>query len=132
MRLFIAPDGIDGACVADGNGEVAAIALIRAVGRVLRPLQEPHVHVLARNVEDGRIGCFLQRQGRARIGDDMPGERHDDPVRVARDRDRMIGAGNFDLLCGCAHVVTFAVAVAGVVRKTWASALCGVKDQAVI
>jgi hypothetical protein len=45
--------------------------------------------------------CFAERQRFARIGDNSAGDRYDDAAGVTLDRDRMIGAGDFDRLCFC-------------------------------
>src|SRR5271169_3832740 len=98
---LITPHSIDRTLAAEQNAEVAAIPLIRAVGGAIGAVEERHVDVLARNVLDGGIGRFAERQSFSCVGDDPPRDRHHDPSGIAFNRDRMIRAGNFDRLrCG--------------------------------
>jgi hypothetical protein len=46
---------------------------------VIRPLEQRHVDILARDVLDRRIGCFAERQRFSCVGDDPPCDRDDDP-----------------------------------------------------
>lgn len=95
---LITPHSIDRTLAAERNAEVAAIPLVRAVRGAIGAVEEPHVDVLARNVLDGGIGRFAERQGFSCVGDDPPRDRHHDPSGIAFNRDRMIRAGNFDRL----------------------------------
>src|SRR5437660_6422867 len=72
---LITPHSIDRTLAAERNAEVAAIPLVRAVGGAIGAVEEPHVDVLARNVLDGGIGRFAERQSFSRVGDDPPDDR---------------------------------------------------------
>src|ERR1700704_1375544 len=54
-RILVEPHRIDGLLSSGRNGEVIAIAFIRAVGNVIRPLQLGKIDVLGWNVLNGRI-----------------------------------------------------------------------------
>ena len=91
---LVSPDRIDGALAARRDREVRGIALVWAIRRMVRAFELRHVDILSRDVEDGRVMRFTQRQRVARVGDDTPRDRDHDARRIALDRDRMIGAGN--------------------------------------
>jgi hypothetical protein len=63
---------------------------------VVRSLEQCQVHVLARNVLDGRIARLAERQSILRIGHNASRDRHDDAMRIALNRDRMVRARNLD------------------------------------
>ncbi len=93
VRSLISPHRIGGAHPSRRDAVVSAIALVRAVGGVVRPLQERHVDVLARDVLNRRVGGLSQGQSLASIGDDPARQRHGDPHRIRRDRNRVIRSG---------------------------------------
>jgi hypothetical protein len=95
---LIRPDGIGRTLAAVRNTEISAVAFIGTVRGVLRPLKEGHVDVLARDIEDRRIARFPQGQRIPCVGDDAIRNLDYDPIPVALDRDRMIGAENLDVL----------------------------------
>src|ERR1700692_1709735 len=96
VGCFVGPDSVDGAISASGNAKVSAVALVGAVGGVVRSLEQRQIHVLARNVLDGRIARLAERQSILRIGHNASSGRHDDAMRVALNRDRMVRARNLD------------------------------------
>src|ERR1700680_1071775 len=79
---LVGPHGILRAFPSDGNAVVGAVALVGTVGDVVRPLQQRHVHILARDVVDRRIRFLAQRQRLSGVGDDTAGDGHDDPRRA--------------------------------------------------
>src|ERR1700730_8504238 len=83
VRFLVGPNGIDRALPADRNAEISAVALVGAVGGVIRPLEQREVDVLPGNVLDRRVGCLSERQGVARVGDHPPGNRDHHPVWIA-------------------------------------------------
>jgi hypothetical protein len=95
---LIRPNGIGRTLATERNTEISAVAFIRTVRGVLRPLKEGHIDVLARDIENRRIARFLQGQRIPRVGDDATRNHNYDPIAVALDRDRMIGAGSLDVL----------------------------------
>src|SRR6202521_4025390 len=52
VRCFVSPDSGDGTISAGGNAKVSAVAVVGAVGSVVRSLEQRQVHVLAWNVLD--------------------------------------------------------------------------------
>src|SRR5580693_1781768 len=67
---LIRPDGVGRTLAAERNTEISAVAFIRTVRGVLRPLKEGYVDVLARDIEDRRVARFSQGQRIPRIGND--------------------------------------------------------------
>src|ERR1700733_663901 len=96
VGCLIGPHGVACAVAAEGNAEIRAIALIGAVCCVVRACQERHIHVFAWNVLDRPVMRLREGQGVARIRDDPPGDRDDDPVRIAFYGYGVIGAGYLD------------------------------------
>src|SRR5207244_8615026 len=103
---LVAPYGVGRTVAAERNAEIGAIALVRAVGGVIRPLEERHVDILARDVLGRGIGRFAERQSFSGVGDDPPCDSDHHPAGVALDRYRMIRPGNFDRL-RCSYYVLF-------------------------
>src|SRR4030095_783084 len=62
IRRLIDPDGILRSMSADRNAVVGAVALVGAVGTMVRAFQQRHVDILSRDVLDRRIRSFLQGQ----------------------------------------------------------------------
>src|ERR1700675_371705 len=81
---------MDGLLSSGGNAVVIAIAFIRAVGDVIRPFQLGKIHILGRNVLNGRIRRFAERQGVAAIGDHPARDGHDHASGITLDRNRVI------------------------------------------
>jgi hypothetical protein len=89
-RILIRPHGVDGLLSSSGNAVVIAIAFIRTVGSVIRPFQLGEINVLTRNVLNGRIRRFAERQGVAGIGNHTARNGHDNTSEIALDGNRMI------------------------------------------
>ncbi|ENN84123.1 hypothetical protein RHSP_78514 [Rhizobium freirei PRF 81] len=62
------------------------------------PFQQRHVDILARDIDDDRVGCFLESQRLMRIGNHFAGDRNGDMRMLLLDRDGMIGTGDPDWL----------------------------------
>jgi len=69
VGVFVRPYRIRGALTAGRNAVVGAFALVRAVSSVVSALQQRHIHVMSRDVLDGRIARFFQRECAVRVGD---------------------------------------------------------------
>src|SRR5205823_7765108 len=80
------------------NAVVTAIAFVRTVGSVIRRFQLGKINVLTRNVLNGRICRFAQRQGAAGIGNHTARNGHDNTSGIGLDGNRMIRTWKFDLL----------------------------------
>src|SRR6202035_368175 len=93
---LIGPDGVDRTLAPEGDAVVGAITLVRAVGGVVRPLEQRGVHVLARNILDRRVARLAKSQCRPRISDNTSRNRNDDAMRIALDRDRMVWPRDLD------------------------------------
>ena len=100
VRMFVRPHSVDASVPAGGDAEIAAVALIRAIGGVVCCLQQGHVGVLAWNIDDRGIAGFFQIEGAIAFGDHLASYGDDNMVAVRRDGDRMIGAGNSDGFVG--------------------------------
>jgi hypothetical protein len=83
-------------CPAAGNGSsydhtaLIAIAFVRAVGDVIRPLQLREINILPWNVLNGRIHRFAKRQGVAAIGHHATGDGYENASGIALDGNRVI------------------------------------------
>src|SRR6266849_5518077 len=88
--ILVRPHRIDGLLSSGGNAVVIAIALIRAVGNVVRPFQLGEINILTWNVLNGGILRFAKRQGVAGIGNHATRYRHDNASGIELDGDRMI------------------------------------------
>ena len=63
---------------------------------MLRPHEQPGVHVLAWNILDRRVARLAKSQCFPRISDDASRDRNDDAMRIALDRNRMIRPRDLD------------------------------------
>src|SRR5260370_3333994 len=97
-RILVRPHSIDRLLSSSGNAVITAIALVRTVGRVIRPFQLRKINILAWNVLHGRIRCFAKRQGVAGIGNHTARDGHDNASGIALDGNRMIWTWYLDLL----------------------------------
>src|SRR5438876_8581721 len=97
VRILIRPDGIDGLLSSSGNAVVTAIAFIRTVGSVIRPLQLRKIDVLARNIFHRRMRRFAERQGVAGIGNHTACNGYDNASGIALDANRMIWTWKLNL-----------------------------------
>ena len=88
-------------------GQVTAVASIRTVSCVVRPLQLGNIHI-AWHVLNGRIVRFAKRQGVAGISNHSTFDGYDNSSGIALDGNRMIWTWKFDLLCF--HVFGFCFA----------------------
>ena len=98
VGILVGPDGIDRAFPAERNAEIGAITLVRTIGRMIRPLEKRHVHVLAWNILDRWICRLAECQCITGVGDDATPDRDHHPVGVALDGNRMIRVWLFDRL----------------------------------
>src|ERR1700733_5590022 len=96
-RIIVRPHRIDGLLSSGGNAVVMAIAFVRTIGCVIRPLQLGKINVLTWNVLDGRICRFAKRQGVAAVGNNTACNGYDNASGIALDGNRMIRPWNFDL-----------------------------------
>src|SRR6202163_1503151 len=69
IRRLIGPEGVDRTLAPQGDAVVGAVTLVRAVGGVVRPLEQRGVHVLAWNILDRRVARFAKSQCRPRISE---------------------------------------------------------------
>src|SRR6202166_716995 len=88
IRRLIGPDGVDRTLAPEGDAVVGAVTLVRAVGGVVRPLEQRGVHGLAWNILDRRVARLAKSQCSARISDNPSRNRNDDLMRLGLDRDR--------------------------------------------
>src|ERR1700724_3525166 len=99
VGLLVGPDGIDRALATGRNAVIGAVALVRAVGDVVRSLEQRHVDVLARDILHGWVACLTERQRLPCIGDNASCDLDDDTMRIALDRDGMIRPRDLDGIC---------------------------------
>src|ERR1700720_3174968 len=90
VGLLVGPDGIDRALATGRNAVIGAVALVRAVGDVVRSLEQRHVDVLARDILHGWVACLTERQRLPCIGDNASRDLDDDTTRIALDRYGMV------------------------------------------
>src|ERR1700730_6065947 len=98
IRRLIGPDGVDRTLAPQRDAVVGAVTLVRAVGGVVRPLEQRGVHVLAWNILDRRVARFAKSQCRPRISDSTSRDDNDHAMRIALDRDRMVWPRGLDAL----------------------------------
>src|SRR5258707_4741631 len=98
MGILVGPYGIDRAFPAERNAEIGAITLVGTIGRVIRPLEKRHVHVVAWNILNGGIRRLAEGQRTSGVGDDASPDRDHHPAEVALDGNRMIHVWLFDRL----------------------------------
>ena len=96
VRGLIGPHGVRGTISAEWDAEVGAVALIGAIGGVLRALEERHVNVIAGHVVNRRIAGLAKDESVPRIGHDAARDRDHDSVGIVLDGDRMIRPRNLD------------------------------------
>src|SRR3984893_17758987 len=99
VGLLVGPDGIDRALATGRNAAIGAVALVRAVGDVVRSLEQRHVEVLARDILHGWVACLTERQRLPCIGDNASCDLDDDTTRIALDRYGMVRPRDLDGLC---------------------------------
>ena len=97
IRILVRPHGIDRLLSSGRNAVVTAVAFVRTVGGVIRPLQLGEIHVLTWNVLNGRIRGFVKRQSVAGIGNHMARDGYDNASRIRLDGNRMIWTWNLNL-----------------------------------
>src|SRR6202035_5182838 len=93
---LIGPDGVDRTLAPQRDAVVGAVTLVRAVGGVVRPLEQRGVHVLAWNILDRRVARFAKCQCRPRISDSTSRDDNDHAMRIPLDRDRMVWPRGLD------------------------------------
>src|SRR5713101_9612516 len=81
-RILVRPHRIDGLLSSSRNAVVIAIALIRAVGIVVRSFQLGEINILTWNVLNRGILRFAKRQGVAVIGNHTARDGHDNPSGI--------------------------------------------------
>src|SRR6202043_3029442 len=108
-RLLVRPHRIDGLLFSSRNAVVTAVAFVRTVGCVIRPLQLGKIHILAWNIFNRRIRRFAERQGVAGIGNHSARHGYDNASRIGLDGNRMIRTWKFDLLCFHVQAPPFAL-----------------------
>jgi len=92
---LIGPDRVFDAFAVGIDAEIVRIPLVGTVRGPLGAGQERHVGVLARHILHCRIAGFLERQRMGGVGDDNAVHRDPDTPGVCRNRDRMVGTGQF-------------------------------------
>src|SRR6266496_5197047 len=97
-RILVRPHRIDGLLSSSGNAVVIAIAFIRTVGSVIRPFQLGEINILTRNVLNGRIRRFAERQRVARISNHTARDGYDNTSGIALDGNRMLRIRKLNLL----------------------------------
>src|SRR5690606_27267760 len=102
------PHRVHRLAIADAQRVIDGIALVGAVGRVLRALEIFELGVLARDVEHRPQRRLLERERTARIRHHTAVEAHAHVVRVRLDGYGMVGSGNLhrSSVLGRASVVT--------------------------
>src|ERR1700751_3430261 len=69
--ILISPHRIARTIAAGGNVVVGSVALVGTVRCVFAAREPGHIDIPTRDVLNGRIGGFAQRQRMARVGDDL-------------------------------------------------------------
>ncbi|VWX50943.1 hypothetical protein NOVOSPHI9U_360005 [Novosphingobium sp. 9U] len=74
--------------------EIRRISLVRAVRAMMAESEIRHVDIITRDILDGRVIGFLQRQGTLSFSNDLATQLHRDATLLLFDRDEVIGPGH--------------------------------------
>jgi hypothetical protein len=94
-RFLVTPHCIFGAAAICDDAEIAGVALVRAIRLMIGVLEQAHIGVGARDIEDRLVARLLERERAVGVGDYAARKRDAHAFVIFGDGDRMVGAGKF-------------------------------------
>src|SRR5437868_120896 len=100
IGMLVGPHRVPALLAQRDDVEIGGVALVGAMGRVLRAPELRHVNVGAGDILDRRIVRFAENQRVSRVGDEGIAGADLHSMRVALDRDGVVGVGDQDGAAG--------------------------------